>query len=54
MKSAGQSKFKSILAAGGFAVTAECGPPRGANAEIIHRKGELLKGCVDAVNVTDN
>jgi len=54
MKSAGQSKLKSILAGGGFAVTAECGPPRGANAEIIRRKGELLKGCVDAVNVTDN
>ena len=54
MKSAGPSKLKSVLAGGGFAVTAECGPPRGANAEIIHRKGELLKGCVDAVNVTDN
>ena len=54
MKSDGQSKLKSILACGGFAVTAECGPPRGANAEVIHKKGELLKGCVDAVNVTDN
>ncbi|RJO62457.1 MAG: methylenetetrahydrofolate reductase [Dehalococcoidia bacterium] len=54
MKSDGASKLKSVLAGGGFAVTAECGPPRGANAEIIHRKGEWLKSCVDAVNVTDN
>jgi methylenetetrahydrofolate reductase (NADPH) len=54
MKIDGQSKLKSILACGSFAVTAECGPPRGANAEVIHKKGELLKGCVDAVNVTDN
>jgi methylenetetrahydrofolate reductase (NADPH) len=54
MKSDGQSKLKRILSGGGFAVTAECGPPRGANTEIIRKKGELLKGAVDAVNVTDN
>lgn len=54
MKSGGASKLKSVLAGGGFAVTAECGPPRGANAEVVHKKGEWLKGCVDAVNVTDN
>jgi methylenetetrahydrofolate reductase (NADH) len=54
MKSEGQSKLKTILAGGGFAVTAECGPPRGANPEVIRKKGELLKGSVDAVNVTDN
>src|SRR5271157_3724890 len=54
MKSGGQSRLKNILTGGGFAVTAECGPPRGANAEVIHKKGEILKGCVDAVNVTDN
>jgi len=54
MKSDGASKLKSVLTGGGFAVTAECGPPRGANAEIVHKKGEWLKGCVDAVNVTDN
>lgn len=29
-------------------------PPRGANSEIVIKKGELLKGYVDAVNVTDN
>ena len=54
MKSEGQSKLKSVLSGGGFAVTAECGPPRGADASVIRKKGEILKGSVDAVNVTDN
>jgi len=35
-------------------VTSECGPPRGADSEVVVKKGELLKGYVDAVNVTDN
>jgi len=47
-------KLQEILSQGKFAVTAECGPPRGANAEVVARKGALLKGYVDAVNVTDN
>ncbi len=52
MKSA--SRLEKVLEKGEFAVTSECGPPRGADAEVIRRKGELLKGVVDAVNVTDN
>lgn len=48
------NRLKEILSDRNFAVTAECGPPRGANPEIIHKKGELLKNYVDAVNVTDN
>ena len=48
------SKLQQILGEGKFAVTAEIGPPRGANAEVIRQKAGLLKGCVDAVNVTDN
>ncbi len=48
------SELQQVLAQGKFAVTAECGPPRGANAEVIREKGSLLKDCVDAVNVTDN
>ena len=54
MSSNGTRKLQQILSNGGFAVTAECGPPRGSNVEIIRKKGELLRGCVDAVNVTDN
>jgi methylenetetrahydrofolate reductase (NADH) len=48
------SRLQQILTSGGFAVTAECGPPRGADPAIIREKGELLQGYVDAVNVTDN
>ena len=48
------SKLQEILAKGEFAVTAECGPPRGTNPEVIRKKGEVLNGYVDAVNVTDN
>jgi methylenetetrahydrofolate reductase (NADPH) len=48
------SKLQQILLQGKFAVTAEVGPPRGANAEVVRNKAKLLAGCVDAVNVTDN
>jgi methylenetetrahydrofolate reductase (NADPH) len=48
------SRLERILRQGKFAVTAECGPPRGANADVIHKKGKLLEGFADAVNVTDN
>jgi len=48
------SRLKRVLQKGDFAVTAECGPPKGADPEAVLRKAELLKGKVDAVNVTDN
>ena len=48
------SRLQAILDSGQLAVTSECGPPRGADPEVIRQKGELLKDCVDAVNVTDN
>ena len=48
------SHLEKILERGEFAVTSECGPPRGADAEVIKKKGALLKGSVDAINVTDN
>lgn len=54
MKTESTGKLQQVLTSGGFAVTSECGPPRGSDPEIIRKKGELLKGRVDAVNVTDN
>ena len=48
------SILKSVLDKGEFAVTSECGPPKGADAETVIKKAELLKGKVDSVNVTDN
>jgi methylenetetrahydrofolate reductase (NADPH) len=48
------SKLQQILTQGKFAVTAEVGPPRGANAEVVKEKAAILKDYVDAVNITDN
>jgi methylenetetrahydrofolate reductase (NADPH) len=49
-----ESQLKKVLKAGHFAVTAECGPPKGADPESIKNKGRIIKGHVDSVNVTDN
>jgi methylenetetrahydrofolate reductase (NADPH) len=48
------SALRDALAAGRFAVTAEIGPPRGADPAVVTRKAEQLRGWVDAANVTDN
>jgi methylenetetrahydrofolate reductase (NADPH) len=37
-----------------FAVTAELGPPRGANPEAIRQAARSVRDWVDAANVTDN
>jgi methylenetetrahydrofolate reductase (NADPH) len=46
--------LRQRLAAGEFAVTAEIGPPRGADTAPVSRKAAALRGWVDAVNITDN
>jgi len=48
------TNLEKVLESGRFAVTAEAGPPKGASAAVIQRKGELLRPCCDAINVTDN
>jgi methylenetetrahydrofolate reductase (NADPH) len=48
------SNLERVLKGGGFAVTSECGPPRGVDAEVIKKKANLLKGYVDSINITDN
>lgn len=48
------SRLQQVLAKGAFAVTGECGPPRGSDPDVVNKKVEHLKGFVDAVNVTDN
>ncbi len=48
------SNLAKTLSQNRFAVTAECGPPRGSNTKVIHDKIKLLKGHAHAVNVTDN
>jgi methylenetetrahydrofolate reductase (NADPH) len=48
------SRLENILTGGGFAVTGELGPPKGADVSVIERKANLLRGNVDAINITDN
>jgi len=48
------SQLRKVLNKGVFAVTAECGPPKGADPEVILKKAKVLRAKVDAVNVTDN
>ncbi len=48
------SALASLLKSGEFVVTAELNPPKSAAAGVVRRRGEALKGVVDAVNVTDS
>lgn len=48
------SNLERVLRAGHFAITAELGPPKNADPDVIRKKAELLRGVVDAVNITDN
>src|SRR3989475_12648702 len=44
----------SLLRSGEFVVTAELNPPKSAADGVVRRRGEALRGVVDAVNVTDS
>lgn len=46
--------LKEKLDSGQFVVTGELGPPRGCDAGAVRKKASVLKGVVDAVNITDN
>lgn len=48
------TNLEKVLESGNFAVTAEIGPPRSANSNVIQSKIDSLKGYCDAFNVTDN
>jgi len=50
----GEGRLQTALRTGRFAVTAEIGPPRGADAGAIAAKAEILRDWVDAANITDN
>ncbi|MFN3699649.1 MAG: 5,10-methylenetetrahydrofolate reductase, partial [Dictyoglomus sp.] len=45
--------FEEKLKSGKFVITAEVSPPRGVDVSSFIEKTLLLKGRVDAVNVTD-
>ena len=48
------STFTDLLRRGEFVVTAELNPPKSAAASVVRRRAGVLKGFVDAVNVTDS
>ncbi len=48
------SNLESVFDSEKFAVTAELGPPKSAEIEVIRKKAAYLRGVVDAVNITDN
>ncbi len=48
-----KSNLERVLEARQFAVTGELGPPQSADPEVIRRKARILKGYIDACNVTD-
>ncbi len=48
------SNLQRVLSAGHFGVTGEVGPPTGADPQAVKAKAEVLRGCCDAYNVTDN
>ncbi|MHB8811028.1 MAG: acetyl-CoA decarbonylase/synthase complex subunit delta [Desulfobulbaceae bacterium] len=47
------SNLERVLTSGNFAVTGELGPPKNSDPEVVRTKARLLRGNVDAVNITD-
>ncbi|MHB1274388.1 MAG: methylenetetrahydrofolate reductase [Candidatus Humimicrobiaceae bacterium] len=48
-----KSNLQKALEEGKFAVTCEIGPPKGTDISSVKDTAQILKGLVDAVNVTD-
>lgn len=48
------SEFKKALQSGKFIVTSEVAPPKGTNLDKMKHHIEILRGKVDAMNVTDH
>jgi 5,10-methylenetetrahydrofolate reductase len=49
----GSSRFKEALQSGKFVVSAEAGPLKGTSITELHEIADVLRGKVDALNVTD-
>ena len=48
------SNLAALLRQGEFVVTGELNPPKSASGSAVKRRAGILKGSVDAVNVTDS
>lgn len=49
-----RSNLEKVLSEGTFAITAEIGPPKGADPQKIESKATMLLGHAHAFNITDN
>ncbi len=49
-----RTNLERVLSEKKFAITAEIGPPKGADPNKIVGKAEIVKGYADAFNITDN
>ncbi|MCD4755620.1 MAG: methylenetetrahydrofolate reductase, partial [Deltaproteobacteria bacterium] len=47
------SNLEQVLTSGQFTVTGELGPPQNGNFDVVRDKARILRGHVDAVNITD-
>ncbi|WP_135610390.1 methylenetetrahydrofolate reductase [Methanococcoides sp. AM1] len=48
------STFNDALNSGRFIVTAEVAPPKGTDISAVLEDADLIRGWVDAINITDN
>lgn len=48
------SNLENLLRQGQFVVTGEIGPPKNADADVIVKKADSVRGFCDAANITDN
>jgi 5,10-methylenetetrahydrofolate reductase len=48
------SKLSALLRQGEFVVTAELNPPKSAAGSVVTRRADVLRGNVDAINITDS
>ena len=48
-----RSHLERVLREGHFAVTCEIGPPKSADGDVVRKKAQLIRGFVDAANITD-
>ncbi len=48
-----ESHLEKLLRGGHFVVTGEIGPPRSADGEVVRKKARIVKGYIDAANITD-
>lgn len=53
-RTASLGTLERLIRAGVFVVTAEINPPKSANGDVVRRRAAVLKGHVDAANVTDS